>query len=75
MHADEHQSSSKFLQVGIIAFDGSGQICPKYPKQRVGNIFAKSVAAFLCSILMQNIQIFHGGPAMFIVTCFLAQLD
>ena len=50
MHADEHQSSSKFLQVGIIAFDGSGQICQKYPKQKVGNIFAKSVASFLCSI-------------------------
>ena len=24
--------TSKFLQVGIIFFDGSGQICPKYPK-------------------------------------------
>ena len=24
--------TSKFLQVGIIVFDGSGQICPKYPK-------------------------------------------
>ena len=23
---------SKFLQVGIIVFDGSGQTCPKYPK-------------------------------------------
>ena len=29
----------------------------------------------LCSIVMQNIQIFYGGPAMFIVTCFLAQPD
>ena len=67
--------TSKFLQLGIIVFDGSGQIHPKYPKQKVGNIFAKSVAAFLCSIVMQNIQIFYGGPAMFIVTCFLTQPD
>ena len=35
----------KFLQFGIIVFDGRGQICPKYPKYEVGNIFAKSVAA------------------------------
>ena len=27
----------------------------------------------LCSIVMQNIQIFYRGPVMFIVTCFLAQ--
>ena len=48
----------------------------KVPKQEVVNIFANSVAgAFLCSIVMQNIQIFCGAPAMFIVTCFLAQPD
>ena len=29
----------------------------------------------LCSIVMQNIQIFYGGPVMFIFTCFLAQPD
>ena len=29
----------------------------------------------LCSILMQNIQIFYGGPVKFIVTCFFAQPD
>ena len=56
-------------------FDGSGQICPKYPKQEIGNIFAKSVVAALCSILMEDIQIFCRCPAMFIVTCFLAQSD
>ena len=31
--------SSKFLQVGIIIFDGSNQTCPTFPKQEVGNIF------------------------------------
>ena len=25
---------------------------------------------FVCSILMQNIQIFYGGPVMFVVTCY-----
>ena len=29
----------------------------------------------LCSIVMQNIQIFYGGPVMFIVTCFLTKPD
>ena len=37
LHADKH---SKVLQVGTIVFDGSGQTCPKYPKQEVDNIFA-----------------------------------
>ena len=31
--------TSKFLQVGIIVFCGSGQ-CPNYPKLEVGNILA-----------------------------------
>ena len=34
-----HVERQSFLQVGIIIFYGSGQICPKYPKE-VGNIFA-----------------------------------
>ena len=59
----------KFLQVGIIHFDGSGQTCPQYPKQEVGNICArylkKNDATALCYIVMQNIQIFYRGPVMF----------
>ena len=35
-----HSDKQKFLQVGIIVFDGSGQACLKYPKYEVGNIFA-----------------------------------
>ena len=27
------------MKAGIIAFDGNGQTCPKYPKQEVSNIF------------------------------------
>ena len=34
----------------------------------------KNVATALCSIVMQKIQIFYRGPAMFIVTCF-SQID
>ena len=30
---------------------------------------------FLCSIVMQKIQIFHGGPVMFIVTCLSLTLN
>ena len=30
----------------------------------------KVLQLILCSIVMQNIQIFYGGPAMFIVFCF-----
>ena len=34
----------------------------------------KNVATALCSIVMQNIQIFYRGPVMFVVTCF-SQID
>ena len=56
--------TSKFLQVGIIIFDGNGQTCPKYQKKKVSQLL-------LCSIVMQNIQIFYGGPVLFGVTCSL----
>ena len=53
-----------FLEVGILLFVGSSQRCPKFPKKDVRNIFEeyweKIVATALCSILMQNIQIFYG---------------
>ena len=48
----ECRQTSKFLEVDIIVFDGSGQTCLKYPKQEVDNIsmcYKKSAAtAFLC---------------------------
>ena len=65
MHADEHQ----FLQVGIIVFDGSGQLCPKYPKEDVGNIFTKSVAAtfvFYCDV--KHLDILRGSSHVY---CYL----
>ena len=30
----------------------------------------KVVQLLFCSIVMQNIEIFYGGPVMFAVTCF-----
>ena len=41
--------TSKFLQVGIIVFDGSGQTCPKYPLflEYIKNIVAASFV-FCC---------------------------
>ena len=66
--------TSKFLQVKIIIFDGSGQTYPKYP------LFLKYIKnnmlqLLLCSIAMENIQIFYRVPVMFIVTCFPAHPD
>ena len=65
--------TSEFLQIGIIVFDASGQTCPKYPL--FSKYIKKLLQLLLCSIVMQNIQIFHRVPVMFIVTCFLAQPD
>ena len=67
LHADEHQSFYK--QVGIIVFDGSDQICPKYPKKKVANIFAKSVAAnfvFYCD--PKHLDILRGSSHVY---CYL----
>ena len=69
LHADIH------LQVRIIVFDGSDQtvqstknsklvIFLQYNKKRVSQLLS-------CCIELQKIQIFYGGPVMF-VTCFLA---
>ena len=65
--------TSKFLQVGIIVFDGSGQTCPKHPLFL--KYIKKLLQLLLCSIVMQNIQIFYRVPVMFTVTCFPAQPD
>ena len=35
----------------------------QYIKEKVSQLL-------LCSIVMQNIEIFYGGPVMFVVTCF-----
>ena len=61
-----------FLQVGIIVFD----IHVKSTQNRKLVIYfqyikKKVLQLLLYSIIMQNIQIFYGGPVMFVVTCFI----
>ena len=70
LHADEHQSFYKWrlwLLMEVARYVQSTQ-------NRKLIIFLQRVLQLLLySIVMQNIQIFYGGPAMLIVTCFLAQ--
>ena len=51
------------ISTSCIALDGSGkEICLQYLKKKVLHLI-------LCSIVMQNIQIFYGGPLKFVVIC------
>ena len=50
--------------------------CVQTTQNRKSVIFLLRVLQLLlCSIVMQRIQIFYRDPAIFIVTCFLAQPD
>ena len=60
LHVDEHQS---FYKLGLLVLMEVGKLVISL--QRV-------LQLLLCSIVMENIQIFYRGPAM-IITCFLAQ--
>ena len=72
MHADQHQSFYKqelLFLIKVARYVQSTQ-------NRMLVIFLQRVLQLLLrSIVMQNIQIFYKGPAMFIVSCFLAQPD
>ena len=35
----------------------------------------KVLQLLMCSIVMQNIQIFYGGPVMFVVTCLIEKTE
>ena len=53
-------------------FDGSGHISPKYPKQQVGDIFAKSVAAafvFYCEVKHSDILRGSSHVYCYLVPC------
>ena len=65
-HADEHQSLLFLMEVA--------RYVQNTQSRRLALFLQRVLELFLCSIVMQNIRIFHEGPAMFIVTCFLAQL-
>ena len=56
------------IKVGTVVFDGSSNACPKYPSRQLvifSQYIKKKVSQLLmCSILMQNIQIFYGRPVI-----------
>ena len=67
MYADEHQSLLFLMEVARYV---------QSTQNRKLVIFLKRVLQLLLySIVMQNNQIYYGGPAMFIDTCFLTQPD
>ena len=72
LHADKHQSFYKLalsLLMEVARDVQSTQnrkllIFLQYLKKKVSHML-------LCSIVMENIQIFFGGSVMFVVTCFI----
>ena len=71
-HADEHQS---FYKLGLLFLMEAARYVKSTQNRKLLIFLQRVLQLLLCSIVMQNIQIFYGGPAMFIVTCFLAQPD
>ena len=75
LYADKHQS---FYKLGLLLLMEVVRYIQS-TKNRKLVIFLqyilKAIHLLLCSIVMQNIRIFYGGPAMFIVTCFTAEPD
>ena len=72
LHADEHQS---FYKLGLLFLMEVARYVQSTQNRKLVIFLQRVLQLLLCSIVMQNIQIFYGGPAMFIVTCFLAQPD
>ena len=71
LHADKHRSFYKFtlsFSAEVARHIQSTQnrklvMFLQYREKKVSQLL-------LCSIMMQNIQIFYGGPVMFSVTCY-----
>ena len=63
LHSDKYWSFYKL----ILFFSGSGQA---KVLQLLGRGQTKVLQLLLCSMVMENIQIFYGFPVMFAVTCF-----
>ena len=72
MHADEHQS---FYKLGLLFLMEVARYVQSTQNKMLVIFLQIMLQLLLCSIVMRNIQIFDGGPAMLIVTCFLAQPD
>ena len=72
LRADEQQSFYKlellFLMEGV-------RYVQSTQNRKLVIFLQRILLLLLCSIVMQNIQTFYRGPAIFIVTCFLTQPD
>ena len=70
-HADKHQS---FCSLALSFLMEVGRHAQSNQKRKLViflHCIKKKVSQLLlCSIVIQSIEIFYGGPAMFIVTCF-----
>ena len=72
MHADEHQSLYK---LGLLFLMEVARYVQSTQNRKLVIFLQGVLQLLLCSIVIQNIQIFYRGRATFIVTCFLAQPD
>ena len=72
LHADENQS---FYKLRLLFLIEVARYVQSTPSRKLVRFLQRVLQPLWCSVLMLNIQIFYGGPAMFIVTCFLAHLD
>ena len=72
LHADENRSLYK---LGLLCLMKVARYVQSNQNRKLVIFLQRVLQRHLCSIVMQNIQIFYGGPAMFIVTCFFAQPD
>ena len=74
LHADKHQ---RFYKLGLLFLMEVARYVQSTKNRKLAIFlqYIKKIVSqlLLCSIVMRNIQIFCGGPIMFIVTCFLAQ--
>ena len=72
LHADEHQS---FYMLGLLFLMEVARYVQSTQNKMLVIFLQIMLQLLLCSIVVRNIQIFDRGPAMLIVTCFLAQPD
>ena len=70
MDADKHQSFYK------LALSSEMEVARHFQSNQNKKLFIffqydkkKVLQLLLCSIVMENIQIFYSGPVMFVVTC------
>ena len=70
LHADKHQSFCKLALSFLMEVAGHVQSTKNMKLVIFLPYIQKKVSQLLlCSILMQNMEIFHGCPVMFVVTC------